>query len=88
MRITAQLISVKDGTHLWSKTYDRTVDDALAIQTEVADAVAGSLKAKLVREDQPSAPAETPDDYRLALIAGGPASNQRCRRAAQRPPGL
>lgn len=68
MRVTAQLISVKTGYHLWSKTYDRTVDDALAIQTEVAEAVADSLKTQLVGPAK-AAPAESPDDYRLALSA-------------------
>jgi TolB-like protein len=68
LRVTAQLINVKDGFHLWSQTYDRNVDDALAIQTEVAEAVAGNLKAKLVGSEQPAA-ADNPDDYRAGLIA-------------------
>ncbi len=68
MRVTAQLISVRDGMHLWSQTYDRNVDDALAIQTEVAEAVAGNLKARLVGDDSPP-PSDNPDDYRAALIA-------------------
>ena len=68
MRVTAQLISVRDGMHLWSQTYDRGVDDALAIQTEVAEAVATNLKAKLVGSEAPAA-ADNPDDYRATLIA-------------------
>ena len=43
--MTAQLINVEDGFHLWSQTYDRNVDDAFAIQTEVAETVAEKLKA-------------------------------------------
>lgn len=69
MRVTAQLISVRDGMHLWSQTYDRGVDDALAIQTEVAEAVATNLKAKLVGSAT-QAPSADPEDYRATLIAG------------------
>jgi adenylate cyclase len=43
LRITAQLISCRDGFHLWSDTYDRRLDDVFAIQDEVAAAVAKSL---------------------------------------------
>jgi TolB-like protein len=43
MRVTAQLIRAADGFHLWSQTYDRSVDDAFAIQTDVATEVATAL---------------------------------------------
>lgn len=69
MRVTAQLISVRDGMHLWSQTYDRGTEDALAIQTEVAEAVATNLKARLVGGETPPA-RNDPDDYRATLIAG------------------
>ena len=36
VRITAQLINVEDGYHLWSETYDRDLDDIFAIQAEIA----------------------------------------------------
>jgi len=68
MRVTAQLISVRDGMHLWSQTYDRGVDDALAIQTELAEAVATNLKARLVG-NQAAPASDDPDDYRATLIA-------------------
>ena len=67
LRVTAQLIKVDDGFHLWSQTFDRDVNDAFAIQTEVADAVAQNLKSKLASEDEPAA--SEPADYRAALIA-------------------
>ncbi|HEY5721642.1 MAG TPA: tetratricopeptide repeat protein [Allosphingosinicella sp.] len=67
LRVTAQLIKVDDGFHLWSQTFDRDEDDVLAIQTEVADAVAQNLKTKLGDQEEPD-PA-TPADYRAALIA-------------------
>jgi len=47
LRITAQLISVDDGYHLWSETYDRQIDDIFAIQEEIARAVVGALEVTL-----------------------------------------
>jgi len=67
LRVTAQLIKVDDGFHLWSQTFDRNVDDTLAIQTEVADAVAQNLKTRLEANDEPAA--GDPDNYRAVLIA-------------------
>ena len=50
VRITAQLIKVDDGFHLWSETYDRELNDIFAVQEEIARAVAGSLKVALLGE--------------------------------------
>jgi TolB-like protein len=47
VRITAQLISGKEGTHLWSQTYDRDMSDIFAVQTEIATAVAHALSITL-----------------------------------------
>jgi hypothetical protein len=47
IRITAQLIRTADSTHLWSETYDRTLDDIFAIQDEIADAIAQALQIRL-----------------------------------------
>lgn len=47
VRVTAQLISASDGAHLWSETYDRTLDDMFAIQDEIAAHVAIALQATL-----------------------------------------
>ena len=44
LRITAQLIRASDGFHLWSETYDRTPDDVIAIQEELAIKIAGALE--------------------------------------------
>jgi adenylate cyclase len=51
IRITAQLISAADGYHLWSKTFDRVLDDIFEVQDEIASAVAKALKVKLLGED-------------------------------------
>jgi TolB-like protein len=48
IRITAQLINVVTGFHLWSKSYDRDLGDVLKLQTEIATAVAESLKVTLL----------------------------------------
>ena len=50
VRITAQLIKVKDGFHLWSESYDRELTDIFAVQEEIARAVAASLKVTLLGE--------------------------------------
>ena len=44
LRITAQLIKVADGFHLWSEKYDREVTDVFAIQEEIARAIAERLQ--------------------------------------------
>jgi serine/threonine protein kinase/Flp pilus assembly protein TadD len=56
VRITTQLINAGDGFHLWSETYDRQLDDIFAVQDEIARAVAGSLKLKLLGGATPSSP--------------------------------
>ena len=47
LRITAQLINVADGYHLWSETYDRELKDVFAIQDEISSAIVNALKLKL-----------------------------------------
>jgi TolB-like protein/tetratricopeptide (TPR) repeat protein len=47
VRITVQLVKASDGYHLWSETYDRTLDDIFAIQEETAIAVAKALSITL-----------------------------------------
>ena len=47
LRVTAQLIRVEDGTHEWSKTYDRSLSGVFAVQDEIAKDVAQALSVKL-----------------------------------------
>ena len=47
VRITAQLIRAVDGFHLWSETYDRSLDDVIAIQEELAIKIAGAMEIAL-----------------------------------------
>ena len=51
LRITAQLINVNDGFHLWSEKYDRDMDDIFAVQDEIALAITEKLKISLVEKD-------------------------------------
>ncbi len=46
-RITAQLVRASDGFHLWSQSYDRTLDDVFAVQMDIAEHVAGVLDVVL-----------------------------------------
>ena len=54
VRVTAQLISARDGAHLWSNTYDRPFGDVLELQDELAAGVARALEVS-VRNDAPQA---------------------------------
>ena len=51
VRITAQLIQVEDGFHLWSETYDRRLDDVFQIQEEIATEILKQLRATLLAEE-------------------------------------
>ena len=51
LRITAQLINVADGYHLWSETYDRELKDVFAIQDEISSAIVNALKLKLTSQE-------------------------------------
>jgi TolB-like protein/Tfp pilus assembly protein PilF len=44
VRVTAQLIDSRDGTHIWSETYDRPANDALVMQGEIATTLSRSLE--------------------------------------------
>ena len=50
-RTTVQLIDTRDGTQIWSNTYDRKMEDALEVQDEIAQVVADRLNLTLTYED-------------------------------------
>jgi TolB-like protein/Tfp pilus assembly protein PilF len=52
LRITAQLINVSDGSHIWSERYDREMTDVFAIQDDISLAIADILKIKLLGEEK------------------------------------
>lgn len=72
VRITAQLIKVDDGYHLWSEVYERQADDIFAIQDEIAKSVAEALEVILVGDENNQfveAPTTDQEAYRLYLQA-------------------
>jgi serine/threonine-protein kinase len=71
VRVTAQLINSTDGYHLWSTRLDRDAEDLLAIQDEIATAIAGKLEATLGGKAAPESLArpttQNPEAYDLYL---------------------
>ncbi len=68
VRITAQLIDARSDTHLWSQTFDRTLDDIFAIQDEIAAEVVEQLKITLL-ENAPRARQTVPEAFTFFLQA-------------------
>src|SRR5258705_5718223 len=71
LRITAQLVNVADGFHLWSETYDGDMKDILAVQSDVAKRVVQALQVQLgVDETRAFAKkaTEDPEAHRLYLL--------------------
>jgi serine/threonine-protein kinase len=52
LRITAQLIDVRDGSHLWSERFDRRMEDVFEIQDEIALAVVENLEVTLLGRER------------------------------------
>ena len=48
LRITAQLVNIADGFHLWSERYDREMNDIFSVQDEITTAIVGKLKVELI----------------------------------------
>jgi serine/threonine-protein kinase len=70
LRITAQLINVTDGYHLWSQRYDRTMADVFEIQDEISRAIVDSLRVKLLGRENDRLvrpPTDNLDAYNLYL---------------------
>jgi TolB-like protein/thioredoxin-like negative regulator of GroEL len=102
VRITAQLVSAGDGYHLWSQTYDRTLNDIFAVQDEIASAVASAMQVTLLGQQQQAEPRQAPqnngtayNDYLKGLheqhsgtMAGHQRASDYFRRALQQEPNL
>ena len=72
LRITAELVNVADGYHLWSERYDRQLEDIFAVQDEIALAVVDALKLTLLGEEKAAVlkhSTENPEAYQLCLKA-------------------
>jgi TolB-like protein/DNA-binding winged helix-turn-helix (wHTH) protein/Tfp pilus assembly protein PilF len=79
LRITTQLVRVKDQTHLWSQDYDRTIRDLVTLQDDFARAIATGIRMELaaaLHQPLPSTRSTNPDAY-LAYLEGRFYWNQR-----------
>ncbi|PYJ90938.1 MAG: hypothetical protein DME62_16185, partial [Verrucomicrobia bacterium] len=72
VRIVAELINAADGIELWTQTFDRELKDIFAVQAEIANAVAASLKITLLGADERSTtkPATTNTEAHNAYLLG------------------
>ena len=88
LRITAQLVKVADGYHLWSETYDRELTDVFAIQSDIARHVVDALQVTLLGEDAARMQAggttdvEAYNDYLKGLFLVNQGSREDAIRAA------
>ena len=70
LRVNVQLIDAGTDEHLWAERYDRTLDDAFAIQSEVAQKIVAAVGTALTSAEQgmlAAAPTANPEAYRLYL---------------------
>jgi len=70
LRVNVQLIDAASDNHLWAERYDRTLDDAFAIQSEVAQRIVTAVGAALTGDEQErltAAPTANAEAYRLYL---------------------
>jgi eukaryotic-like serine/threonine-protein kinase len=71
LRVTAQLISVATGYHLWSEKYERAFEDVFAIQDEITLAIVDRLKVKLLGDEKAELikrHTDDPEAYNLYLM--------------------
>ena len=72
VRITAQLVDTATEGHLWAQNYDRNLDDIFAVQSEIAEKVAGELRIQLLQSEKnilEKKPTENIEAYTLYLRA-------------------
>ena len=70
LRITAQLVSVADGCHLWSEKFDRDMENVFAIQDEISLAIVDRLRVELLGNEKAELvkrPQASPEAYNLYL---------------------
>ena len=79
IRVTAQLISVVDGTHRWSETYDRKRGDVFKVQDEIAGAVVNALKGTMAALPSSSRAHSTNVDSYNEVLRGHYLDNRRTR---------
>ena len=70
VRVTAQLVSTSDGSHVWSERYDRELTDVLVLEDEIAQAIAARLRVELAGGGGTQAPAVTNAEAYTAYLEG------------------
>ncbi|HTP50552.1 MAG TPA: tetratricopeptide repeat protein [Anaeromyxobacteraceae bacterium] len=89
IRVTAQVVNVADGFHIWSETYDRELQGVFAVQDDIARSVAEALKVRLLPSRAASADgkgAANPEAYTQFLLGRqlfNQVSNDSVRRSAE-----
>src|SRR5689334_18449641 len=61
VRITAQLIDVATGSHIWAERYDRNIADVFAVQDEITEAIVGAIEPQLYAAENFRAQRKAPD---------------------------
>lgn len=79
VRISVQLVNVSDSSHLWSETYDRTLEDIFAVQDDIAQSVVKELRTTLLGEE-PDSDASGEAKAEVAQAARGRATNPEAHR--------
>jgi TolB-like protein len=72
VRVNVQLLDAATAGHLWAETYDRTLEDVFAVETEVAQNIAASLQARLTQDEREALtkkPTNNPAAYEAYLKA-------------------
>jgi len=70
VRVNVQLINALNDAHLWAETYDRSLNDIFAVESEIAKVIADTLQAKLTGQEERAIavrPTENPEAYQLYL---------------------
>jgi TolB-like protein/Tfp pilus assembly protein PilF len=71
LRVTAQLVNIANGFHLWSETYNRELKDVFSIQDEIASTIADKLEVTLLSDEKTrlvKRPTENLEAYNLYLL--------------------
>ncbi len=70
VRITAQLVTTSDGSHLWSERFDRELTDVFALEDELAEAIAERLRVDLKQDDRGQRRAAVNPEAHALLLEG------------------
>jgi TolB-like protein/Flp pilus assembly protein TadD len=79
LRVAVQLVNISDGFHIWSETYDRTLEDIFAVQDDVARSVVKELRRTLLGEEPDSQASDRVRDE-VAEAAKGRGENVEAHR--------